>query len=63
MLEKGRDSFLAVIGKGEELSSVREKMEATAARIEREFGEIISGWKGETEDFLGAESVLEELVN
>ncbi|MCP4694057.1 MAG: response regulator [Desulfobacterales bacterium] len=61
LLERGRDFFLAVIGKGEDLSSVRQRMGATATRIDSEFGEIIGEWQGETDDFLGVEKVLEGL--
>ncbi len=62
LLEKGRDFFLAVIGKGDDLSSVREKMGAAAARIDSEFGEVAADWQGETDDFRDAEKIFQELL-
>lgn len=62
LLEKGREFFLAVIGDGEDLLSIREKLSATAARIESEFGEAISGWQGDAGDFRGAEKIFQQLL-
>ncbi len=61
LLEKGRVFFLAVIGKGEDLSSIREKMGAAAARIESEFGDVMADWQGETDDFRDAGKIFREL--
>jgi hypothetical protein len=62
LVEEGRNFFLAVVGEGEDLSAVREKMGATASRVDNNFGEIISGWRGETADFEGIEKEFEELL-
>lgn len=61
LVEEGRNFFIAVVGKGEDLASVREKMGITAFRIDKTFGDIISGWRGETRDFVRIEKEFEEL--
>ncbi|WP_455393288.1 response regulator [[Eubacterium] cellulosolvens] len=55
LVEDGPNFFIAVIGKGEDISAFRRKMKEMVNEINNEYGTIISEWKGDIAEFKGVE--------
>ena len=62
LVEDGQNFFLAVIGKGEDIKPIREKMQRTINKIYNDYGTIINNWRGNMGDFDGIEKEFEELI-
>ena len=63
LIEGGKEFYLAVIGKGEDITSFRGKMKNTISRVQKNYGAAIKKWNGDVKVFDGIEDDLSELIN
>lgn len=61
LIEEGDAYFLVVIGQGEEMESIREKMRNITKNINERYGKYISDWSGNIDIFDGIEKEFEIL--
>ena len=62
LVEEGHGFFLAVVGEGDDVAPVKDKMKSTTERIARRYGEIIAEWRGDMQDFKDIEEEFTELI-
>jgi len=61
LVEDGHNFFMAVIGTGEDVKVIREKMKRIINRIIHNYDTIIKNWNGDLSKFIGIEKEFEEL--
>ena len=62
LIEEGMGYYFAIIGEGNDSSSIRKKMKRTVERIDHSFGMIISRWRGDMSEFDGIDKEFEDLL-
>jgi hypothetical protein len=61
LIEEGNEFFLVVVGKGDAVEPVRVRMSEIVDSISGKYGEVISHWSGDIEEFEGVEEEFEGL--
>ena len=62
LVEDGPNFFIAIIGKGEDITTFREKMKRLVNEINTEYGKIISEWNGDLDQIKSVEKDFQTIL-
>ena len=62
LIEEGKNFYLAVIGQGEDVEAIRDKMKRSVERINHRYSEILARWQGDMSEVKDIDREFENLL-